>query len=56
MPYNNGEGLHDAQWRSRFGGDIYLTNGSHGCINLPLEKAAELYNIVHKGDNVLVKR
>ena len=56
MPYNGGEGLHDATWRSRFGGDIYKTNGSHGCINLPLEKAKELYNIVHVGDTVLVKR
>ena len=56
MPYNGGEGLHDAQWRSRFGGDIYKNNGSHGCINLPLEKAAELYGIISKGDNVLVKR
>ncbi len=56
MPYNGGEGMHDAQWRSRFGGDIYKTNGSHGCINLPLEKAAELYNTIHTNDNVLVKR
>jgi len=56
MPFNGGEGLHDAQWRSRFGGDIYKDNGSHGCVNLPLDKAAELYDIVHTGDNVLVKR
>ena len=56
MPYNGGEGMHDASWRSRFGGDIYKTNGSHGCINLPLDKAKELYGIVHTGDSVLVKR
>ena len=56
MPYNGGEGLHDATWRSRFGGEIYKTNGSHGCINLPLDKAAELYELVHVHDSVLVKR
>ncbi len=54
MNYNNGEGLHDADWRDRFGGDIYIKNGSHGCINLPPEKAKELYGIVSVGDNVLV--
>ena len=56
MPYNGGEGLHDATWRSRFGGEIYKKNGSHGCINMPLEKAAELYDLVHVNDSVLVKR
>ena len=35
MPFNGGIGLHDATWRSSFGGDIYKTDGSHGCVNLP---------------------
>lgn len=35
MPFNGGIGMHDAYWRSSFGGKIYKTNGSHGCINLP---------------------
>ena len=35
MPFFDGQGLHDATWRSSFGGNIYLTNGSHGCVNLP---------------------
>ncbi len=47
-------GLHDATWRTEFGGDIYLTNGSHGCVNLPLEKANELYPLVQVGDVVVV--
>lgn len=46
MPFNGGVGFHDAPWRSDFGGDIYLTNGSHGCINLPPENAAVLYSII----------
>ncbi len=46
MAFNGGIGLHDASWRSSFGGSIYLTNGSHGCINLPVSKAAELYSYI----------
>ena len=41
--------MHDATWRNNFGGDIYLTNGSHGCINLPLDKAEAIYAYVSTG-------
>ena len=54
MPFCGGVGFHDANWRSSFGGDIYLTNGSHGCINLPPAKAAELYNIIDTGIPILM--
>ncbi len=54
MPFNLGEGLHDATWRSKFGGSIYKTGGSHGCINLPLSKAEEIYGVVEAGWPVLV--
>lgn len=54
MPFNGGIGLHDASWRSKFGGDIYVRGGSHGCINLPKNKAAELYNRIQKGCPVVV--
>lgn len=46
MPFDGGIGFHDAPWRDAFGGDIYLTSGSHGCINLPPENAAVLYSII----------
>ena len=46
MPFDGGIGFHDANWRDEFGGDIYLTNGSHGCINLPPENAAVLYDLI----------
>ncbi len=49
MPFNRGIGLHDATWRGSFGGDIYTYNGSHGCINLPYNVAAELYSYVEVG-------
>ncbi len=54
MPFNGNVGLHDASWRSSFGGDIYVTNGSHGCVNLPTKKAASIYDIIQKGEAVLV--
>ena len=47
MPFNGGIGFHDAAWRSRFGGTIYLTNGSHGCVNLPYSAAKTLYNNIN---------
>lgn len=54
MPFNGGIGLHDATWRSSFGGTIYKTSGSHGCINLPLSKAKEIYNLIYPGMPVIV--
>lgn len=54
MPFNGGVGLHDANWRTEFGGDIYKTNGSHGCINLPPEVAKEVYDLVFPGMPVIV--
>ncbi len=54
MPFNGGIGLHDADWRSSFGGNIYINNGSHGCINLPSAKAEALYGMIDKGTVVVV--
>ena len=36
------------------GGDIYKTNGSHGCVNLPKDKAAEIYDLVEIGTPVVI--
>lgn len=49
MPFNGNIGMHDATWRNSFGGEIYLTNGSHGCINLPYENAKVIYEYVYTG-------
>lgn len=43
MPFNGDIGFHDASWRHKFGGEIYKTGGSHGCVNLPSEAAKTLY-------------
>ena len=53
MPFNGGIGMHDAYWRSSFGGKIYKTNGSHGCINLPPAVAKTIYENISAGMPVL---
>lgn len=53
MPFNGGIGFHDANWRSSFGGEIYKTGGSHGCINLPPDRVPAFYEQVYKGMPVI---
>ena len=53
MPFNGGIGMHDATWRSEFGGTIYKTGGSHGCINLPHSVAKKIYENISAGMPVL---
>ena len=68
MKYNGGEGLHDAEyhthengfqhgWRdaSEFGGDTYIKNGSHGCINMLHDDVMIIRDNVDIGTKVLVK-
>ncbi len=43
MAVKDGIGIHDASWRKEFGGEEYLKNGSHGCINTPLEDMIKIY-------------
>ncbi|MDC7294777.1 MULTISPECIES: L,D-transpeptidase [unclassified Butyrivibrio] len=55
MPFTKGGcGLHDANWRSKFGGEIYKTAGSHGCVNLPPEIAAQFFELAQIGTVVKV--
>lgn len=49
MPFNGGIGLHDASWRSAFGRSIYMSDGSHGCVNLPVSAAKQIYENVYDG-------
>ena len=54
MPFDGGIGLHDATWRGSFGGSIYKTNGSHGCVNMPLEAAKTVYNNLESNMPIIV--
>jgi len=49
MPVSGGIGIHDATWRSKFGGDIYLRDGSHGCVNTPIEIVKQMYEVMDIG-------
>ena len=53
MPFFGNYGMHDAKWRTEFGGNIFIENGSHGCINLPLDSAAVIYSYVGEGFPVI---
>lgn len=53
MPFNGGIGLHDANWQPTFGGDWYLTGGSHGCVNLPPSVAPTVYANIEAGTPVV---
>lgn len=64
MPFYGGEGLHDASWRSNFGPgsnlqptDLGTGNyilGTHGCVNLPTDAAAWVWNWAPLGTTVVV--
>lgn len=54
MPFNGDIGLHDADWRNSFGGNIYQSNGSHGCVNLPPGNAQTIFDLVYPGMPVVV--
>lgn len=54
MPFNNDVGMHDAPWRSSFGGSIYKRSGSHGCVNLPPSIAKTIFENIEAGYPVLV--
>ena len=47
-------GFHDASWRNAFGGDIWRSDPSHGCINMPTDKVAMLYEAVDIGTEIYI--
>lgn len=53
MPFNGNIGLHDASWRSSFGGNVYKTNGTHGCVNMPKYVAKAIYENIDAGTPVI---
>ena len=52
MPFNGGIGLHDASWRTAeelANPKTYLTEGSHGCVNMTYDAAKKIYDNVWAG-------
>ena len=54
MRFNQGIGMHDASWRSKFGGEIYYYSGSHGCVNMPFEAAKTTYENIDNTMPIIV--
>lgn len=55
MPFYGNYGMHDAPWRSSFGGKIFQGGGSHGCVNMPIPAAKKLFeNLAEKNVPVIV--
>ena len=54
MPFYGNYGIHDAGWRSEFGGTIYLTNGSHGCVNTPPAAMKVIFETMESGTPVVL--
>ena len=54
MAFCGGCGIHDASWRSSFGGSIYTYDGSHGCVNTPYNAVKTIYNNTGYGTPVIV--
>lgn len=52
---SSGVGFHDAIWQTAFGGTLYQIpgTGSHGCINMPLDQAGVLFNMIEPGTPVI---
>lgn len=52
----SGTGFHPATWQpwSRWTKDLYKTKGSHGCINLSVEDAATIYDMVPYREAVFI--
>ena len=53
LPFNGGIGIHDASWRDKFGGELYKTGGSHGCINTPYDVAKTIFDNIETGTPVV---
>lgn len=53
MPFAYNVGIHDATWRRKFGDQIYLSSGSHGCINVPKDAAEAIFEQIEVGTPVI---
>ena len=55
MPFDGGIGFHDSSWQTfPYGSDLYKTQGSHGCIHIPVAVIAALFDWAPIGTLVTV--
>ena len=59
MPFilDVGIGFHDATWRKEyeFNSYQYISNGSHGCVNMRYDAAKELYESIYEDTLVIIR-
>lgn len=51
---NDGQGFHDAGWRTNWASNAYHTAGSAGCVNVPPSVMASIYNNLSQYDPVVI--
>lgn len=49
-----GHGLHDANWRTDWSSDAYLTDGSNGCVNILPSVMKEVYDNIEQYEPVVI--
>ena len=55
MPFTwQGHGFHDATWQPGFGGNLYQSLGSHGCVNMSYSDAGTLFGMISSGTPVVL--
>ena len=56
MPFDGGIGFHDAPWQTfPLGSPLYTTEGSHGCVHMPLDAVAAVFDWASVGTPVTVR-
>ena len=56
MPFWEGYGFHDASWQTfPYGSALYTTEGSHGCVHVPVAVLAEIFNWAPIGTLVTIR-
>jgi hypothetical protein len=56
MPFDGGIGFHDSSWQTfPYGSDLYKTQGSHGCVHVPLAVIATLFDWAQVGTLVTIR-
>ena len=56
MPFSGGVGFHDSSWQTfPYGSDLYKTQGSHGCVHVPVAVIAMLFDWAQVGTPVTIR-
>ena len=54
MTFDGDIGFHDSTWRVDYGGDIYMLDGTIGCIHVPYDAMAAIFSMVEIGTPVII--